>query len=184
MNPRESLYSSLRFGNDDKTVTMVLKSWKWSDGAPVTSRDFTFVYNLLKVNYQNWAFYIPGQFPTDVSSVTAQGPHTVVLSLTQPTSPALFAGVVLNNVQLVPQHAWDKESDGRRGRQLRRDARRGEGGLCLPAEGRQPDRHLHHQPAVEGGRRAVDAVHLQQRRHLVRLRAEQALLRHGPAPPG
>jgi len=110
VNPRESLYSSLRFGNGDKTVTMVLKSWKWSDGAPVTSRDFTFVYNLLKVNYQNWAFYIPGQFPTDVSSVTAQGPHTVVLSLTQPTSPALFTGVVLNNVQLVPQHAWDKES--------------------------------------------------------------------------
>ena len=45
---------------------MTLKSWNWSDGDPVTSRDFTFIYNLLKANYQNWNGYIPGTFPTDV----------------------------------------------------------------------------------------------------------------------
>jgi peptide/nickel transport system substrate-binding protein len=110
VNPRESLYSSLTFGNGNKTVTMVLKSWKWSDGAPITSRDFTFVYNLLKANYKNWNGYIPGQFPTDVASVSASDAHTVVLTLTQPTSPAFFADDVLNVVPLVPQHAWDKES--------------------------------------------------------------------------
>jgi peptide/nickel transport system substrate-binding protein len=110
VNPQESLYSSLSYSNGNKTVTMTLKSWKWSDGAPVTSRDFTFTYNLLKANYQNWINYIPGTFPTDVASIVVKDAHTVVISLTQPTSPDFFAGDVLNNVQLIPQHAWDKES--------------------------------------------------------------------------
>ncbi|HEX6524315.1 MAG TPA: ABC transporter substrate-binding protein [Streptosporangiaceae bacterium] len=109
VNPQESLYSSLTFSNGNKTVTMVLKDWKWSDGAPITSRDFTFVYNLLKANYQNWINYIPGTFPSDVTSVSTPDTHTAVMTLSQPTSPEFFASV-LNNVQLIPQHAWDKES--------------------------------------------------------------------------
>jgi peptide/nickel transport system substrate-binding protein len=109
VNPQESLYSSLTFTNGNKTVTMVLKDWKWSDGVPITSRDFTFTYNLLKANYQNWSNYVPGQFPTDVTSVSTPNTHTAVLTLSQPTSPAFFAGDVLNLVQLIPQHAWDRE---------------------------------------------------------------------------
>jgi peptide/nickel transport system substrate-binding protein len=110
INPQESLYSSLGFTNGNRTVTMVLKSWKWSDGVPITSRDFTFTYNLLKANYQNWNLYIPGTFPADVTSVSTPNAHTVVLSLNAPASPDFFAGDVLYNVQLLPQHAWDKES--------------------------------------------------------------------------
>jgi peptide/nickel transport system substrate-binding protein len=110
VNQQETLYSALNFSNGNKTVTMVLKSWNWSDGAPITSRDFSFLYNLLKVNYQNWSYYIPGTFPTDVTSVSTPDTHTVVLTLNQPTSPDFFADDVLNNVQLIPQHAWDKES--------------------------------------------------------------------------
>jgi peptide/nickel transport system substrate-binding protein len=110
VDPAKSLYSSLAFSNGNRTVTMVLKSWNWSDGKPITARDFTFMYNLLKTNYQNWINYIPGTFPTDVKSVSTTGQHTVVMTLTAPTSPAFFADDVLNNVPLIPQHAWDKES--------------------------------------------------------------------------
>jgi peptide/nickel transport system substrate-binding protein len=110
VDPAKSLYSSLKYSNGNKTVTMVLKSWNWSDGKPITARDFTFTYNLLKAGYQNWINYIPGTFPTDVKSVSTTGQHTVVINLTAPTSPAFFAGDVLNNVSLMPQHAWDKES--------------------------------------------------------------------------
>jgi peptide/nickel transport system substrate-binding protein len=110
VDPAKSLYSSLKFSNGNKTVSMVLKSWKWSDGASITSRDFTFTYNLLKANYKNWINYIPGTFPTDVSSVSVSGQHSVVINLTAPTSPAFFADDVLNNVPLIPQHAWDKTS--------------------------------------------------------------------------
>jgi peptide/nickel transport system substrate-binding protein len=110
VDPAKSLYRSLKFSNGNRTATMVLKNWKWSDGKPITARDFTFTYNLLKVNYQNWINYIPGTFPTDVKSVSTSGQHTVVINLTAPTSPAFFADDVLNNVALMPQHAWDKES--------------------------------------------------------------------------
>ena len=111
VSPKESLYSSLTYSNNNQTATMVLKSWKWSDGAPITSRDFSFVYNLLKANYQNWNDYIPGQFPTDVTAVSTPDTHTVVMQLNKPTAPAWFTDFVLNNVPLLPQHAWDKTSD-------------------------------------------------------------------------
>jgi peptide/nickel transport system substrate-binding protein len=42
--------------------------------------------------------------------VSASGQHSVVINLTAPTSPAFFADDVLNNVPLIPQHAWDKNS--------------------------------------------------------------------------
>src|ERR1700722_5653617 len=50
VTPKESLYTSLPWSDNDSVITIVLKSWKWSDGTPITSRDFTFVYNLLKAN--------------------------------------------------------------------------------------------------------------------------------------
>jgi peptide/nickel transport system substrate-binding protein len=112
VNPQESLWSSITWSNDDKTFTMVLKSWKWSDGAPITSRDFTFVYNLLKYdnNWQNWSNYFTGGFPTDVSSVSTPNEHTVVVNLNQSYNPAFYEDVILSEVPLLPQHAWDKES--------------------------------------------------------------------------
>jgi peptide/nickel transport system substrate-binding protein len=110
VNPRESLWSSITWSNDDKTFTMVLKPWKWSDGAPITSRDFTFTDNLLKANYTNWNQYVQGGFPTDVTSVSAPSEHTVVVRLDQSYNPAFYVDDVLNTVTLLPQHAWDKES--------------------------------------------------------------------------
>jgi peptide/nickel transport system substrate-binding protein len=110
VNPQESLFSSITWAPDDKSFTMVLKSWKWSDGQPITSRDFTFVYNLLKYNWQNWVNYFQGGFPTDVTSVSAPNEHTVVVNLNQAYNPAYYVDTILNEVPLLPQHAWDKES--------------------------------------------------------------------------
>jgi peptide/nickel transport system substrate-binding protein len=110
VNPQESLYSSITWSNDNKTFTMVLKPWKWSDGQPITSRDFTFVYNLLKYNYQNWSNYFEGGFPSNVTSVSTPNAHTAVVNLTRSYNPAFYTDVLLNVVPLLPQHAWDKES--------------------------------------------------------------------------
>lgn len=110
INPAESLYSNVAFSNGDKTVTITLKSWKWSDGAPITSRDFTFMYNLIKVNKGNWAYYVPGTFPDGVTSVTATDAHTVQVNLSQATNPDYFVDNVMSQLQLIPQHAWDKTS--------------------------------------------------------------------------
>jgi peptide/nickel transport system substrate-binding protein len=110
INPQESLYSSMVWSNGDKTVTITLKPWKWSDGTPITSRDFTFVYNLLKANYQNWVDYFPGLFPADVTSVSAPDAHTVVINLNHSYNPDFYEEDVLGEVPLLPQHAWDKTS--------------------------------------------------------------------------
>ena len=56
----------MTWSDSDKVITIDLKPWKWSDGVPITSRDFTFMYNLLKANYNNWAHYVSGLFPADV----------------------------------------------------------------------------------------------------------------------
>jgi peptide/nickel transport system substrate-binding protein len=110
INPQESLYSSMAWSNGDKTITITLKPWKWSDGTPITSRDFTFAYNLLKANYQNWVWYFPGLFPADVTSVSAPGPRTVVVNLNRSYNPEFYEEDVLSEVPLLPQHAWDKTS--------------------------------------------------------------------------
>ena len=67
VNAKESLFSSMTWSENDTVVTMVLKPWNWSDGEPITARDFTFVYNLLKANYNDWIDYFPGLFPADVT---------------------------------------------------------------------------------------------------------------------
>lgn len=110
VNPQESLFTSIAYSNGDKRVTINLKHWNWSDGQPVTSRDFTFVYNMLKASHGNWVDYVAGLFPDDVSSVSTPDAHTVVLNLTRSYNPAFYTENVLSEVPLLPQHAWDKTS--------------------------------------------------------------------------
>jgi len=109
-NPQESLYSSLTYSDNDTVVTIVLKPWKWSDGVPITSRDFTFVYNLLKWNYNDWFGYTSGLFPVDVKQVLTPNSHTVVMDLSRSYNPTFFTDNILGQVPLMPQHAWDKTS--------------------------------------------------------------------------
>ncbi len=109
-NPQESPASSITYSNNDKTITIVLKPWKWSDGAPVTSRDFSFVYNLLKANRSNWSSYVQGLFPDNVASVKTPNASTAVINLDRSYNPAFYSDDVLSLIPLLPQHAWDKTS--------------------------------------------------------------------------
>ena len=109
-NPQESLYSSLTWSDNDKVITVVLKPWKWSDGTPITSRDFTFVYDLLKANYNDWFDYVQGLFPVDVTKVSTPNEHTVVINLSRSYNPTFYTDDVLATIPLMPQHAWDKTS--------------------------------------------------------------------------
>lgn len=110
VNPQESLYSSLTYSNNDSVITIVLKPWKWSDGQPITVRDFMFVYNLLRANYNDWLQYVQGRFPTDVTKVLTPNAHTIVLHLDHSYNPTFYTDTMLAVIPLLPQHAWDKTS--------------------------------------------------------------------------
>ena len=111
VNKDKSLFSSLVYSNGDTRITIRLKPWNWSDGHPITSRDFAFVYNLLKANSSNWNAHLVGLFPEDVAKVTTPDAQTVVLDLTKAYNPDFYTDDVLSTVPLLPQHAWDKTSD-------------------------------------------------------------------------
>ncbi len=110
VNAQESLYSSLTWSNNDQQVTIVLKPWKWSDGQPITARDFTFVYNLLKYNYNDWIDYTQGLFPTDVTKVLTPNSRTIVLDLNRSYNPAFYTDDELSYMPLLPQHVMDRTS--------------------------------------------------------------------------
>lgn len=110
LNPAESISNPPVYSNGDKTVTITLKNWDWSDGTPISSRDMTFFFNLIKANKAQWSQYSPGLFPDNVSSMTATSPKTVVLQLTTPYNPTFLNDNQLQLITPIPQHVWDKTS--------------------------------------------------------------------------
>ena len=73
-----SVGQSPRFSDGDRTVTITLNPYKWSDGETVTSRDLVFWMNVLKADpATEWCGYVPGYFPDNVVSYTAPNPQHV-----------------------------------------------------------------------------------------------------------
>ena len=139
------------FSDGGTTVTITLKSYKWSDGDPVTSRDVIFFMNLLKSDESNWADYVPGEFPSNVTSVTAPNASTIVMHLNKAYSSTWFLYNELSQITPLPQQAWDKESTYGSDRQLRRDDRGGGGSIQLPHEaGRNLDDLLDESALADG----------------------------------
>lgn len=97
------------WSDNDRTVTVTLKSWKWSDGEPVTSRDVEFYIDLYKATRSANCEYVPGRFPDNVVSVQAPNASTLVLHLNASYDPEWFLYNELS--QLVPLPlAWDRTS--------------------------------------------------------------------------
>ena len=97
------------FSNGDKTVTITLKHYEWSNGTAVTSRDVIFFMNLLKAEKANWGAYVPGAFPDNVVSTTAPNANTVVFQLNKAYNPTWFTYNELSQITPFPM-AWDRTS--------------------------------------------------------------------------
>ncbi len=110
MNTGVSIAAPPVYSDGDKVVTIDLKHWNWSDGAPITARDVTFWINLLKANKANYYNYVPGDFPDDLASMTTKGDDSVVLTLTKAVTPEWFTSNELTQLIPLPQHAWDRTS--------------------------------------------------------------------------
>jgi peptide/nickel transport system substrate-binding protein len=106
----KSLFSSLRYSSNSKTVMVTLKPYRWSDGRPVTSRDVQFDFNLLKANKEKWGGYTPGELPDNITRFKIINSHTFQLQLNQSYSQRWFTNNQLPALLPLPQHAWDKTS--------------------------------------------------------------------------
>jgi peptide/nickel transport system substrate-binding protein len=108
--PSQSLAYPPVYSDGNKTVTVRLKSYHWSNGTPVTSRDVVFAFNIMNANKTSWGNYVPGEIPDNVTSVSAPNPSTVVFHLNAAYNPTWFTDDELSNLVPIPQKAWDKES--------------------------------------------------------------------------
>jgi peptide/nickel transport system substrate-binding protein len=108
-NSSLSLANPPAYSNDDKTVTITLKNYHWSNGEAVTSQDVAFWLNLLAAEKANWAYYVPGGLPDNLSSWKVTGPSTIVLQLKTAFSPDWFTDNELSQITPLPL-AWDKTS--------------------------------------------------------------------------
>ena len=118
--PQSAAASAPVPSNGDKTYTIHLKpGLKWSNGQPITSKDFLFFIDLtkaaVKASPANWAQYVPGEFPMSVTSASTPNPTTIVLNLDKPYNPGFFLNNQVqdtNNVYPMPSQAWNVASAG------------------------------------------------------------------------
>ncbi len=99
------------YSDGDTTVTVRLKrGWVWSDGAPVTTSDVRFYFELEAAGARLKLFsgYVPGLLPDDVKSVTYQGPYQFTMHLIHRYNPAWFSGNQLTWIVPLPRQVWDK----------------------------------------------------------------------------
>jgi peptide/nickel transport system substrate-binding protein len=106
---RLSLADAPVYSDHDRTVTITIKRARWSTGAPVDARDVIFWINLLKANRIDWASYVPGGFPDNVTSWRAVGERTVRLRLNRSYNPIWFTDNELSQITPLPLN-WDVTS--------------------------------------------------------------------------
>ena len=97
------------YSNHDKTVTIKMKDYKWSNGETVDARDVVFWMNMVKADATSWAAYVPGpgQFPGDVTNVVADNKtDTVTFSLDATYSSYWLTYNELSQITPLPI-AWD-----------------------------------------------------------------------------
>ncbi len=91
-------------------ATITLKPWRWSDGKPLTTRDVQFWMNLVIANKVDWAPYVPGYFPDNVTHIAYLSSRTFRITFDAHYSTVWLLGNELPQIFPIPQHAWDRES--------------------------------------------------------------------------
>ncbi|EQD53675.1 extracellular solute-binding protein family 5, partial [mine drainage metagenome] len=91
-------------------ATIRLKSYRWSDGTPVTSRDIEFWMNLLLANKSQWVTYTPGDWLDFISTLSYPNPTTFRITFARAYSHVWLLGNALSEITPIPQHAWDRTS--------------------------------------------------------------------------
>ena len=108
-NDSLSLASPPAFSNGNKTVTITMKNYKWSNGEAVTATGVEFWLNMMAAEKAHWAYYVPGGLPDNLSSWKVTSPNQIVLNLKSAYSPSWFTDNELSQITPLPM-AWDMTS--------------------------------------------------------------------------
>jgi peptide/nickel transport system substrate-binding protein len=116
--PKSIASAAPAVSNGGKTFTIDLKStWKWSNGTPVTSSDVLFDFDLLKAAVKesaaNSGGYTPGQWPDNVTSMTAPTPTTLVVTFDKTYNPSWASQYeIAGFTQPLPSTQWNLDATG------------------------------------------------------------------------
>lgn len=103
--------NAAKASNGDKTYTIDLKGWKFSDGQTVDAQSVMFFLNMYKADPDSYCGYNPGfGIPDQLSSASGSG-NTVTLNFKQSVNPNWILYNYFSEITPFPE-AWDKTSDG------------------------------------------------------------------------
>ena len=101
------------FSNGDKTFSITLKPWKWSQGGTLSSKDLEFTIDEIKAAVKespaNWAAYTPGYFPDTITSMSTPSASTLTVNLSKAVNPTWLEEDILD-IPVMPASAWAKAS--------------------------------------------------------------------------
>ncbi len=101
------------WSNGDKTMSITLKPWKWSNGQTLSSKDLEFTFDetkaAVKASPADWADYTPGYFPDTIKSMSTPNSSTLVVNFTTAVNPTFLAEDIIDN-GIMPASAWAKTS--------------------------------------------------------------------------
>ncbi|MBO0701540.1 MAG: ABC transporter substrate-binding protein [Candidatus Dormibacteraeota bacterium] len=113
INEQLSLGQLPTYSGSGTTVTIALKSYRWSNGESVNADDVLFWINLYKAEKDNYGGYTPGYFPDNVVSAKAPNPKLVVLTLNRTYNRNWFLYDELSQITPMPA-AWDVTGPGQK----------------------------------------------------------------------
>ena len=97
------------YSNGNKTVTITMKGWHFSNGTVVDAASVKFFLNMYKAVPARYAGFVPTfGIPDQVSNVTANG-NVLVITTSQAVNPNWFTYNFLTEITPMPE-AWDKLS--------------------------------------------------------------------------
>lgn len=109
LNLKYSIGKNPVYSNGNKTVTISLNNYKWSDGESVTANDVVFWLNMYRTDPGGYAGYVPGTIPDDIASIDVVSPSKLVLHLTGAVNTYWYTYNELSQIYPMPM-AWDVTS--------------------------------------------------------------------------
>ncbi|APZ44141.1 peptide ABC transporter substrate-binding protein [Acidihalobacter ferrooxydans] len=106
INLKRGLVESIDVSRNQRTFTLHLKPWRWSDAAPVTAADVVFDVDLIRKAGKRYAFYGVGDMPQIIKSVKALGPRTVEITAARQVNVHWFEYNVLSQLRALPKQQW------------------------------------------------------------------------------